>query len=116
MSQYAENAVMVNETLESAISIGCTMVSRSKQVRKKLNSSADDKTSVKKSLKELDRMSIELIDKLVEINARIDLPVDRNNTKSPKNNRLGLFLKRFMSRFRKRIENMKLTYQDMYTL
>ena len=116
MSQFAENNGMVSEKLETAINIGCTMVSKSKQVRKKLNSSPDDNTSLRKSLKELDRMSIELIDQLFEINARIDLPVERINNTNLKRNKLRLFLNRIMSRFRKRIENMRLTYQDMYTL
>ena len=116
MGQFAENNGIVNEKLETAINIGCTMVSRSKKVRKKLNSSTDDNASLIKSLKELDRMSIELIDKLFEINARIDLPDEKTNKTSLKNNKLPLFLDRILSRSRKRIEKMRLTYRDMYTL
>ena len=116
MSQFVENNLMVSEKLETAINIGCIMVSKSKKVRKKLNSSAEDNISLRKSLKELNRMSIELIDQLFEINARIDLPIERINNTNLKRNKLLLFLNKVMSRFRKRIENMRLTYQDMYTL
>ena len=116
MSQSAEYNVTVNEKLETAINIGCTMVSRSKKVRKKLNSSTDDNASLKKSLKELDRMSIELIDKLFEINIRLDLPVKEDSMTSTQHNKFRLLLKRILRSSRKRIENMKLTYQDIYTL
>lgn len=116
MSQSAEYNGIVNEKLETAINIGCTMVSRSKKARKKLNSSNDDNASLKKSLKELDRMSIELIDKLFEINARLDLPVKEDSRTSTQHNKFSLLLKRILRSSRKKIENMKLTYQDMYTL
>jgi hypothetical protein len=116
MSQSTENNEIVNEKIETAINIGCTMVSRSKKVRKKLNLSTDNNTSLKKSLKELDEMSIELIDKLFEINARIDLPDEKNNRTSLKNGKLRIFFDRIISKSRKRFENMRLTYQDMYTL
>ena len=116
MGQFAENNGIVNEKLETAINIGCTMVSRSKKVRKKLDSSTDDNTSLKKSLKELDKMSIELIDKLFEINARIDLPVKEENRTNIRYNKLRLLLNRILRSSRKRVENMKLTYQDIYTL
>lgn len=116
MNQSAEYSGIVNEKLETAINIGCTMVSRSKKVQKKLDSSTDDNTSLKKSLKELDKMSIELIDKLFEINARIDLPVKEENRTSIRYNKLRLLLNRILRSSRKRVENMKLTYQDIYTL
>jgi predicted nucleic acid-binding Zn-ribbon protein len=116
MGQSAEYSGIVYERLETAINIGCTMVSRSRKVRKQLNSSADDTASLKKSLKELNRMSVELMDKLVEINARIDLPDEKNNGTNPKINKLRLWLDRFLSSSRKRIENMRLTYRDIYTL
>ncbi len=58
MSQCAEYNGIVSEKLETAINIGCTMVSRSKKARKKLNTSTEDNASLKKSLKELDSMSI----------------------------------------------------------
>ena len=116
MSQSAENIGMVNEKLETAINIGCTMVSKSKQIRKKLNSSTDDNAYLKKSMKELDRMSIEIIDKLFEITARIDLPDGKNNKTSPEKTKFRLLLNRILRSSRKRIENMRVTYQDMYTL
>jgi predicted RNase H-like nuclease (RuvC/YqgF family) len=116
MIHSAENNGIVNEKLETAINIGCTMISRSKKVRKKLNSSTDNNESLKKSLKELDRMSIELIDKLFEINARIDLPAEKKDMTSPKYNKVRSFLNRILSRSLKRIEKMRLTYQDMYSL
>ena len=116
MCQSAEVNGIVSEKLETAINIGCTMVSRSKKVRKQLNSSTDDNTSVKESLKELDRMSMELIDKLFEINARIDLSVKEDNRTSTQHNRYRSLLNRILRSSRKRIEKMKLTYQDMYTL
>ncbi len=116
MSQSAEYDGIVSEKLETAINIGCTMVSRSKKARKKLNSSTDDNASLKKSLKELDRMSIELIDKLFEINARIDLPVKEDSMTSTQHNMFRLLLNRILRLSRKWIENMKLTYQEMYTL
>jgi predicted RNase H-like nuclease (RuvC/YqgF family) len=116
MSQSAEHNGIVNEKLETAINIGCTMVSRSKKVRKKLDSSSDDNTSLKKSLKDLDRMSMELIDKLFEINAQIDLPSKENSRTGTQHSKFRLLLNRILRSSRKRIENMKLTYQDMYTL
>jgi predicted RNase H-like nuclease (RuvC/YqgF family) len=116
MSQSAEYNGIVNEKLETAINIGCTMVSRSKKVRKQLNSSSDDNTSLKESLKDLDRMSMELIDKLFEINARIDVSVKEDNRTSAQHSRFRLLLNRILRSSRKRIENMKLTYRDMYTL
>jgi predicted RNase H-like nuclease (RuvC/YqgF family) len=116
MNQSAEHNGIFNEKLETAINIGCTMVSRSKKVRKKFDSTTDDNTSLKKSLKELDKLSIELIDKLVEINARIDLPVKEDSRTSMQHNKFRLLLSKILRSSRKRIENMKLTYQDMYTL
>ena len=116
MSQSAEYNGNVNEKLETAINIGCTMVSRSKKVRKKLNSSAEDKTSLKKSLKDLDRMSMELIDKLFEINARLDLSAKEDSQTSTQHSKFHLLLNRILRSSRKRIEKMRLTYQDMYTL
>ena len=116
MNQTVEYNGIVNEKLETAINIGCCMVSRSKKVRKKLDSSIDDNTSLKKSLKKLDKMSIELIDKLFEINARIDLPVKEESRSRIQHNKFRLFLVRILRSSRKRLENMKLTYQDMYTL
>ena len=116
MSQSAEYNGIVNEKLETAIKIGCTMVSRSKKVRKKLDSTTDDNSSLKKSLKELDKMSIELIDKLFEINAQIDLPVREDSMASIQHSKFRLLLNRILQFSRKRIENMKLAYQDMYTL
>ena len=116
MSQSAEYNGIVSEKLETAINIGCTMVSRSKKARKKLNSSTDDNASLKKSLKELDRMSIELIDKLFEINARLDLPVKEDSRTSTLHNKFRLLLNNILRSSRKWIENMKLTYPDMDTL
>ncbi len=84
MNQSADHNGIVNEKLETAINIGCTMVSRSKKVRKQLDSSTEDGTALKKSLKELDKMSMELIDKLVEINARIDLPAKEDSPAAPR--------------------------------
>jgi len=116
MNQSAEYNGIVNEKLETAINIGCTMVSRSKKVRKKLDTNTDDNSSLKKSLKELDKMSIELIDKLFEINAQIDLPVKEDSMASIQHSKFRLLLNRILQFSRKRIENMKLAYQDMYTL
>jgi septal ring factor EnvC (AmiA/AmiB activator) len=116
MSQSAEYNGIVNEKLETAINIGCTMVSRSKKVRKKLNSATEDKTSLKKSLKDLDKMSMDLIDKLFEINAQIDLPSKENNPTNTQHGKLRSVLSRIFRSSRKRIEKMKLAYQDMYTL
>ena len=116
MNLSAEYNGIVNEKLETAINIGCTMVSRSKKVRKKLDSTTDDNSSLKKSLKELDKMSIELIDKLFEINAQIDLPVKEDNMASIQHSKFRLLQNRILQFSRKRIENMKLAYQDMYTL
>ena len=116
MSQSAEKIGMVNEKLETAINIGCAMVSKSKQIQKKLNSSANDNASLKKSMKELDRMSIEIIDKLFEITARIDLPDGKNSKTSPEKSKFRLLLNRILRSSRKRIENMRVTYQDVYTL
>jgi predicted RNase H-like nuclease (RuvC/YqgF family) len=116
MNQSAEYNGIVNEKLETAINIGCTMVSRSKKVRKKLDSTTDDNSSLKKSLKELDKMSMELIDKLFEINAQIDLPVKEDSMASIQHSKFRLLLNRILQFSRKRIENMKLAYQDMYTL
>jgi len=116
MSQSAEYNGIVSEKLETAINIGCTMVSRSKKARKKLNSSTDGNASLKKSLKYLDNMSVELIDKLFEINARLDLPVKKDSRTSIQHNEFHLLLNRILRWSRKRIKNMKLTYQDMYTL
>jgi predicted RNase H-like nuclease (RuvC/YqgF family) len=116
MNQSAEYNGIVNEKLETAINIGCTMVSRSKKVRKKLDSTTDDNSSLKKSLKELDKMSNELIDKLFEINAQIDLPVKEDSMASIQHSKFRLLLNRILQFSRKRIENMKLAYQDMYTL
>ena len=116
MSQSVEYNGIVNEKLETAINIGCTMVSRSKKVRKKLDSTTDDTTSLKKSLKELDKMSIELIDKLFEINAQIDLPVKEDSMTSIQHSKFRLLLNRIWQLSQKRIKSMKLAYQDMYTL
>jgi len=116
LNQSAEYNGIVNEKLETAINIGCTMVSRSKKVRKKLDSTTDDNSSLKKSLKELDKMSNELIDKLFEINAQIDLPVKEDSMASIQHSKFRLLLNRILQFSRKRIENMKLAYQDMYTL
>jgi hypothetical protein len=116
MSQTAEYKGIVNEKLETAINIGCTMVSRSQKVRKKLDSSSADNTSVKKSLKKLHKMSIELIDKLFEINAQIDLPVKEESQTLTQSRKLSAWLNRIWSSSRKKIENMKITYQDIYTL
>ena len=116
MSQSADYNGIVNEKLETAIKIGCTMVSRSKKVRKKLDMSVDDNSSLKKSLRELDEMSIELIDKLFEINARIDLPVKEDRGTNIQHSKFRLLLIRVLQSSRKRIEKMKLAYQDIYTL
>jgi predicted RNase H-like nuclease (RuvC/YqgF family) len=116
VAEFAEDRTDVNEKLETAINIGCSMVSRSKEVRKKLKTSAEDKTALKKSLKELDRMSVELIDRLFEINARIDLAATANAQTIPGKNKFLLWLERRLNKFRKRAEAMRLTYQDIYTL
>ena len=116
MDHSVEYNGIVNEKLETAINIGCTMVSRSKKVRKKLDSTTDDNTSLKKSLKELDKMSIELIDKLFEINAQIDLPVKEDSMTSIQHSKFRLLLNRIWQLSQKRIKNMKLAYQDIYTL
>jgi len=115
MSQSNECNGIVSDKLETAINIGCTMVSKSKKVRKQLDSSSDDNTSLKKSLKELDLMSIELIDKLFEINTRINQPVKEEDVNSQQN-KIRLWLSRILRFSRKRIDKMKLTYQEMYTL
>jgi predicted RNase H-like nuclease (RuvC/YqgF family) len=107
---------MVNEKLETAISIGCTMVSRSKKVRKQINSSTEEGTALKESLKELDKMSMELIDKLVEINARIDLPEKEDTSAAHTRGKFRSLLNSIFRSSQKRIEKMKLSYQDMYTL
>jgi hypothetical protein len=116
MNQAIEYKGIVNEKLETAINIGCTMVSRSQKVRKKLDSSSADNTSVKKSLKKLNKMSIELIDKLFEINAQIDLPVKEESQTLIQRSKFSSWLNRIWSVSRKRIEKMKITYQDIYTL
>lgn len=116
MAEYVEDRTVVNEKLETAINIGCSMISRSKEVRKKLKTSADDKTALKKSLKELDRMSFELMDKLFEINARIDLAATANAQTVPGKNKFHVWLERRVNKFRKRVEAMRLTYRDIYTL
>lgn len=116
MNQAVEYKGIVNEKLETAINIGCTMVSRSKKVRKKLDSSSADNTSVKKSLKKLNKMSIELIDKLFEINAQIDLPVKEESQTLTQRSKFSSWLNRIWTVSRKRIEKMKITYQDIYTL
>ena len=90
------------------------MVSRSKKMRKKFGSHSGDHASLKKSLKELDRMSIELVDKLFEINARIDLPESEED--ESKSHEQTPRLARILNRFQQRIEKMKLTYRDIYTL
>lgn len=116
MNQSADHNGIVNEKLETAINIGCTMVSRSKKVRKQLESSTDDSTALKKSLKELDKMSMELVDKLVEINARIDLPAKKDSLADAPHGKFRSLLNNLFLSSRKRIEKMKLSYQDMYTL
>ena len=116
MRETAANKDIVNEKLETAINIGCTMVSRSKEVRKKIKSSDEDKTSLVKSMKELDKMSIELIDKLFEINARIDLRAGEDYPDSTKPDKSRGVLGRLLKSSLKRIEKMKLAYQDMLTL
>lgn len=116
MIQSVEYSGIVNEKLETAINIGCTMVSKSKKVQKKLDSSTDENASLKKSLKKLDKMSIELIDKLFEINARIDLPVKEESRSRIQHSKFRLYLVRILRSSRKRLEKMKLSYQDMYTL
>jgi predicted RNase H-like nuclease (RuvC/YqgF family) len=116
MSQTVEYKEIVNEKLETAINIGCTMVSRSQKVRKKLDSSSADNTSVRKSLKKLHKMSIELIDKLFEINAQIDFPVKEESQTLTRSSKISSWLNRIWNSSRKKIENMKITYQDIYTL
>jgi hypothetical protein len=116
MNQSADHNEIVNEKLETAINIGCTMVSRSKKVRKQLDLSTDEGTALKKSLKELDKMSMELIDKLFEINARIDLSVKEDGPAGIPHSKFRLLLSRIFRSSRKRLENMKLIYQDIYTL
>jgi predicted RNase H-like nuclease (RuvC/YqgF family) len=108
---------MVNEKLETAINLGCTMFSRTKEVRKKLGSQTEDNASLKKSLKELDKMSVELVDRLIEINARMNLTDKENNEAGTKSRVIRRsWLGKMGGRFLKRLENMRLTYQDIYTL
>ena len=116
MNQTAGNNGIVNEKLETAIDLGCCMVSRAKKVRKKLGSSRKDDTSLKESLKELDMMSMELIDKLFEISARIDLSEKKTSHERIHYGKFRGWINRLFHKFRKRIEKMKLAYQDMYTL
>lgn len=116
MNQTADHNGIVNEKLETAINIGCSMVSRAKKVRKKLGSFREDDTALKESLKELDTMSMELIDKLFEINARIDLTENKASHQSHQYGKFRTRLNKIFRTSRKRIEKMKLAYQDMYTL
>ncbi len=116
MNQTALHNGTVSEKLETAINLGCTMVSRSKEVRKKIKSSPEDRDSLKKSLKELDKMSIELVDKLFEINARIELHAGEDDQNTLRHNKFRQILDRLLRSSRKRIEKMKLAYQDMLTL
>ena len=116
MSQTASSNGIVNEKLETAINIGCTMVSRSKKVRKKIKSSTDDNASLLKSMKELDKMSIDLIDKLVEINTRIDLRPEDDTQSLVQHGKFHRVLGNIIRASRNRIEKMKLAYQDMLTL
>jgi hypothetical protein len=106
----------VSEQLENAIDIGCTMVSRAKKMRKKLGIDREDEASMKKSLKELDRMSVELVDKLIEINVRIGLPNGKNAEKDTKDRNIQSWLGKIMNRFYKKLDKMRFTYQDIYTL
>lgn len=116
MNQTADYNGIVNEKLETAINIGCSMVSRAKKVRKKLGSLKEDNTSLKESVKELDTMSMELIDKLFEINARIDLSERKDSHQGLQRGKVRTWLNRILRTSRKRIEKMKLAYQDIYTL
>ena len=116
MNQQSDHNGTVHKKLETAIEIGCTMVSRSKSIRKKLNSGGDDKVSIKESLKELDRMSIELIDKLFEINARIDLPAERPENADQAKNKFRSWFDRILNNSRRKLESMRLTYQEMFML
>ena len=106
----------LGEKLETAIHIGCSMVSRSKELRKKFSTPEEEKGSMKKSLKELDRMSIELVDKLFEINARLDLLEDWHKAEIKKDSKIHTWLKGMLRRGRKTIESMRLAYQDIYSL
>lgn len=116
MDQSIENKGIVKEKIEGAIDIGCTMVSRSKKVRKKLSSNTDNISSVKKSMEEMDRMTMELIDRLFEINARIDQSAKRKSRAGVLYQKLLNGVNDLMRSFWKRMETMKLTYQDMFTL
>jgi predicted RNase H-like nuclease (RuvC/YqgF family) len=82
------------------------MASRSRDIRKRLTSTGENNASIKDSLKELDRMSIELIDKLFEVNARIEDPAEPSRNAS----------QRILRSFRRILENMRFAYQEMYTL
>ena len=116
MNQQAVKYRTVHENLETAIGIGCSMVTRSKEVRKNIKSRGDNSAGIKESLKELDRMSIELIDKLVEINARIDHPAGQPSDSDLKRSKIRLWLETIRNSSRRMIDKMRLTYQDIYTL
>ncbi len=116
MSHSAEKNGIVNQQLETAINIGCTIASKSKKVRKKLNSSTDDSESVKKSLKELDRMSMALIDQLFQINARMDRAGEKKKSTGPGASNFRLLLNTILKRSMQSIEKMRLTYQDIHNL
>jgi hypothetical protein len=116
MSHTVEYNGPVGEKLETAIQIGCNMVSRSKEVRKKLSASVEEEASLKKALKELDRMSLELVDKLFEINARIASLEERKESGKKKANKIFTWLSGMLRKTRKKIESMRLAYQDIYSL
>jgi predicted RNase H-like nuclease (RuvC/YqgF family) len=108
--------ITLNDKIKNAINIGYTIVSWSEKMRKKRDAFTIDNASLKKSLKELDKMSVELVDRLLEINASITTLDRTNNETKPTSSRLYNWLEKNVSKSRKRIEIMKLTYKDIYSL
>ena len=92
------------------------MVSRAKKLRKKLGINGEDEATMKKSLKEFDRMSLELVDKLIEINARISLPNGEDAEEDTNDRKIRSWLGKIMSRIYKKLDIIRFTYQDILTL